>query len=155
VPAHFAPQAAVHALGPLGLSSLGVFAKRRLFFEFAQSINDAFSLSRHHCHVGPAHQFHPLPHAGRPKSRLHRASPHPIAPRLLASIIETPIKAPYSPTLIPSLESPLTPPPPSSMASAITHRHFHPEQPRPPRKGEHHPRVSPHPSPPLFSSLHA
>jgi hypothetical protein len=49
----------VHALGPLSLSSLGVFAKRRLFFEFAQSINGAFPLSRH-CQVGPAHQFHPF-----------------------------------------------------------------------------------------------
>jgi hypothetical protein len=28
------PQATVHVLGPLGLSSLGIFAKRRLFFEF-------------------------------------------------------------------------------------------------------------------------
>jgi hypothetical protein len=159
VPAHFAPQAAVHALGPLGLSSLGVFAKRRLFFEFAQSINDAFSLSRHHCHVGPAHQFHPLPHAGRPKSRLHRASPHLIAPRLLASIIETPIKAPYSPTLIPSLESPLTHSPAINgldcKSSVVTHRQLHPEQPPTPIKGKHHPRASPHLSLPLFSSLHA
>jgi hypothetical protein len=37
------PQATVRTLGPLGLSSLGVFAKRRLFFEFAQSINDVSS----------------------------------------------------------------------------------------------------------------
>jgi hypothetical protein len=42
-------------------------------------------------------------------------------PRLPASIIETPIKAPYSPALIPPLESPLTPPRPS-MASAVNHR---------------------------------
>jgi hypothetical protein len=148
----------VHELGPLGLSSLGVFAKRHLFFEFAQSVNDAFSLSRH-CHVGPTCQFHPLPHAGRPKFRLHRASPHLIAPRLPASIIEMSIKAPYSPALIPPLESPLTPLPAINgvgrKSSAVTHRHFHPEQPRPPIKGEHHPRVSPHPSPPLFYSLHA
>jgi hypothetical protein len=52
----------------------------------------------------------PLPRAGRPKFRLHRASPHLIAPRLPASIIEMPIKAPYSPALIAPLESPLTPP---------------------------------------------
>jgi hypothetical protein len=52
VPARFTPQAAVHALGPLGLSSLGVFAKRHLFFEFAQSVNDTSSLSRR-CQVGP------------------------------------------------------------------------------------------------------
>jgi hypothetical protein len=42
-------------------------------------------------------------------------------PRLPASIIETPIKAPYSPALIPPLESPLTPPRPS-MASVVNHR---------------------------------
>jgi hypothetical protein len=63
VPARFAPQATVHALGPLGLGSLGVFAKRQLFFEFAQSGNDASSLSCH-CQVGPARQFHPLPRTG-------------------------------------------------------------------------------------------
>jgi hypothetical protein len=42
-PRPLCPQAVVRALGPLGLSSLGVFAKRRLFFEFAQSINDVSS----------------------------------------------------------------------------------------------------------------
>ncbi len=125
MPARFAPQAAVHALGPLGLSSLGVFAERHLFFEFAQSVNDASSLSRR-CQVGPAHQY-------------HRASPHLIAPRLPASIIETPIKAPYSPALIPPLESPLTPSPRPSMASVVNRRHFHPEQSRPPIKDDHHP----------------
>jgi hypothetical protein len=57
--ARSAPQAAVHALGPFGLSSLGVFAKICLFFEFAQSVNDASSLS-HRCQVGPARQFHPF-----------------------------------------------------------------------------------------------
>jgi hypothetical protein len=120
VPTRFAPQAAVHALGPLSLSRLGVFAKRCLFFEFVQSINDASSVSRRY-QVGPACQFHPLPRAGRPKSCLHRASPHLIAPCLPASIIETPIRAPYSPTLILPLESPLTPPRPS-LASAINRR---------------------------------
>jgi hypothetical protein len=160
-PACFAPQAAVRALGPLGplgLSSLGVFAKRRLFFKFAQSINGVSSLS-HHFQEGPTHQIHLLPHAGRPESRLHRASPQLIAPRLLTFIIETPIKAPYSPTLVPPLESPLTPPPAINgvgrKSPAVTHRHFHPEQPCPPIKGEHHSRVSPHLSPLLFSSLHA
>jgi hypothetical protein len=155
VPAHFAPQATVHVLG---LSSLGVFAKRRLFFKFAQSGNDASSLSCH-CQVGPARQFNPPPHAGRPQSHRHLASPHPITPRRPASSIETPIKAPYSPALIPPLESPLTPSPAINdlgcKSSTVTHRHLHPEQPRPPIKGEHHPRVSPHPSLPLFSSLHA
>jgi hypothetical protein len=155
VPARFTPQAAMHMLD---LSSLGVFAKRRLFFEFAQSVNDASSLSRR-CQVGPARQFHPLPRTGRPKSRLHRASPHLIASCLPASIIETSIKAPYSPALIPPLESPLTLPRPS-MASDVNHRPLltgisTPSSPSPPIKGKHHPWVSPHPSPPLFSSLHA
>jgi hypothetical protein len=108
MPAHFAPQATVQALGPLSLSSLGVFAKRRLFFEFAQSGNDASSLSCH-CQVGPAHQFHHLPRADRPQSRCHLASLHPITPRRPTSSIETAIKASYSPALIPPLESPLTP----------------------------------------------
>jgi hypothetical protein len=92
-PARFTPQAAVRALGPLGLSSLGVFAKRSFFIEFAQSVNGVSSLSRR-CQVGPTHQIHHLPCAGRPKSRLHRTSPQLIAPRLPASVIETPIKAP-------------------------------------------------------------
>jgi hypothetical protein len=142
MPARFAQQATVHALGPLGLSSLGVFAKRHLFFEFAQSGNDASSLSCH-CQVGLARQFHPLPHAGRPQSHRHLTSPHLITPRRPASSIETPIKAPYSPTLIPPLESPLTPSPAINglgcKSPAVTHRHLHPEQLRPPIKGEHHP----------------
>jgi hypothetical protein len=152
------PQAAVHALGPFILSSLGVFAKRRLFFEFAQSGNDAFSISCH-CHVGPARQFHPSPRTGRPQSRRHLASPHPITPRRPASSIEMPINAPYSPFLIPPLESPLTPSPAINgldcKSSAVTHRQLHPEQPPTHIKGEHHPRASPHLSLPLFSSLHA
>jgi hypothetical protein len=152
------PQAAVHALDPFDLSSLGVFAKRHLFFEFAQSGNDASSLSRH-CHVGPARQVHPSPRAGRPQSRRHLASPHPITLRRLASSIEMPINAPYSPALIPPLESPLTPSPAINghdcKSPAVTHRQLHPEQPPAPIKGEHHHRASPHLSPPLFSSLHA
>jgi hypothetical protein len=123
------PPAAVHALGPFGLSGFGVFAKRRLFFEFVQSGNDAFSLSRH-CHVGPARQFHPSPRAGRAQSRRHLASPHPITPRHPASSIEMPIKAPYSPALIPPLESPLTPSPAINgldcKSPAVTHQQLHP-----------------------------
>jgi hypothetical protein len=149
---------ALGPLGPLGLSSHGVFAKRRLFFEFAQSVNGVSSLTS--LPSGPHHQIHPLPRAGRPEASLHRAPPQLITPRLPASIIETPIKAPYSPALIPPLASPLTPPPPAingigRKSPAVTHRHIHPEQPRPPIKGEHHPRVSPHLSPLLFPSLHA
>jgi hypothetical protein len=119
-PARFTPQAAVRALGPLSLSSLGVFAKRCLIFKFALSVNDVSSLSRR-CQEGPTHHIHLLPRAGRPESRLHCASPQLIAPCLPASIIETPIKALYSPALIQPLESPLTPPWPS-MASAVNRR---------------------------------
>jgi hypothetical protein len=157
-PARFAPQATMRELSPLGLSSLHVFAKRRLFFKFPQSVNGVSSLS-HRYQEGPTHQIHLIPRAGRPESRLHRTSPQLIAPRLPASIIETPIKVPYSPTLIPPLESLLTPSPPAinrvgRKSPAITHRHFHLEQRRPPLKGEHHPQVSPHLCPLLFSSLH-
>jgi hypothetical protein len=119
-PARFAPRAAVRALGPLGLSSLGVFAKRRLFFEFAQSVNGVSSLSRR-CQVGPTHQIHPLFYAGRPESRPHRASPQLIARASRPSSLRCPIKAPYSPALILPLESPLTPPRPST-ASVVNRR---------------------------------
>jgi hypothetical protein len=65
--AHFAPQATVSTLNPFGPSSLGVFAKRCISFDFAHSSNNTFSISCH-CHVGPARQLHPLPHAGRSQS---------------------------------------------------------------------------------------
>jgi hypothetical protein len=88
-----------------------------------------------------------------------RPSVPPPSSRRPTSSIETPIKAPYSFALIPPLESPLTPSPAiiglGCKLPVVTHRHLHHEQRRPPIKGEHHPRVSPHPSPPLFSSLHA
>jgi hypothetical protein len=58
------PQAAVRTLGPLsplGLSSLGVFAKRRLFFEFAQSVNGVSSqIAATWAHLSDP----PLPRAG-------------------------------------------------------------------------------------------
>jgi hypothetical protein len=85
-----------------------------------RSSSTAFPFS-HRCQVGPTRQIHPLPRASRPEASLHHASPQLIAPRLPASIIEMPIKAPYSPAFIPPLESPLTPPRPS-MASAVNHR---------------------------------
>jgi hypothetical protein len=75
---------------------LGVFAKSRLFFEFAQPSDDAFFLC--HRHASPACQLRRLPHVGRPEARLLRTSPQLIAPRLPANIIATPIKAPYSPS---------------------------------------------------------
>jgi hypothetical protein len=68
----YAPQAAGSPLGP---SCIGVFAERRIPFDFAHSGRD-ISLSRH-CHVGPACQLHPLPHAGRPLPLLLIASGHP------------------------------------------------------------------------------
>jgi hypothetical protein len=109
----------------------------------------------HHCHVGPAHQFHSSPRADRPQSRSHLASPHPITPRRPGSCIEMPIKAPYSPALIPPLESPLTPSPAINglgcKSPAVTHRQLHPEQPPTPIKGEHHPGL--HRTSPCLSSL--
>jgi hypothetical protein len=89
--AYFAPQAAVSTLSPFGLSSLGVFAKRCISFDFAHSGNDFFSLSRH-CHVGPARQLHPLPHTGRSQSRRLLSSPPPATLRRPASSIEMPIE---------------------------------------------------------------
>jgi hypothetical protein len=68
-------------LDPLSPSRIGVFAKRRIPFDFAHSGRDAFSLSCH-CHVGPAYQLHPLPHAGRPLPLLLIASSHPMVPGL-------------------------------------------------------------------------
>jgi hypothetical protein len=98
--ARSAPQVAVRVRSAHpGLRGLGVIAKSRLYFEFAQPDDDAFSLC--HRQLGPTCQIHPLPCAGRPQSKIPRASPQLIAPRLPASIIATPIKAPYSPALNP------------------------------------------------------
>jgi hypothetical protein len=69
------PQAATHALsplGPFGPSRVGVFAERRILFDYAHSGRDTFSLSRH-CHVGPACQLHPLPPP--PADRCHSSPP--------------------------------------------------------------------------------
>jgi hypothetical protein len=112
-----------------------------------------------HRHTGPACQLCRLPRVGRPEARLPRPSPQFIAPRLPASIIATPIKAPYSPALIPPLEALLTPSPAINgvghKSPAVTHWHFLPGAPPTPIKGEHHPRVAPHLSPASFPSLHA
>jgi hypothetical protein len=153
-----APQAATHVRSAHpGLRGLGVFAKSRLFFEFVQPGDDAFFLC--HRHVGPACQLRRLPCIGRPEACLPRASPQLIALRLPASIIATPIKAPYSPALIPPLEASLTPSRAINgvgrKSPAITHRHFLASAPPAPIKGEHHPRVAPHLSPASFPSLHA
>jgi hypothetical protein len=82
-----------------GLRGHGVFAKSRLFFEFAQPDDDAFSL--YHRHAGPTCQLRRLPRAGRPRSEfLHAAAPprRSPAPRMPLSF--------YSP---PSSLSPLNP----------------------------------------------
>jgi hypothetical protein len=145
-----------HSAHP-GLRGLSVFAKSRLFFEFEQPGDDVFFLC--HRHAGPACQLRHLPRISRPEARLPRASPQLIAPCLLASIIATPIKAPYSPALIPPLDASLTPSPAINgvdhKSPAVTHWHFLPGAPPAPIKGEHHPRVAPHLSPASFDSLHA
>jgi hypothetical protein len=87
----FAPQAAGSTLSPFGPSGLGVFAKRCISFDFAHFGNDAFTLSRH-CHVGPARQLHPLPHADRSHSRRRFFSSPLTALRRPASNIELPIE---------------------------------------------------------------
>jgi hypothetical protein len=87
------PQAAARALGPLGPSHVGVFAERRILFDFAHSGRDAFSLSRH-CHVGPACQLHPLPPP--PADRCH-SSP-PATPHRPASNLEMPCEV-FTPRL--------------------------------------------------------
>jgi hypothetical protein len=153
-----APQATARACSAHpGLRGLGVFAKSHLFFEFAQPGDDAFFLC--HRHAGPVCQLRRLPHVGRPEARLPRASPQLIAPRLPASVIATPIKAPYSPAFIPPLEATSTPSPAingvSHKSPAVTHGHFFHGAPPTPIKGEHHPRVAPHLSPASFPSLHA
>jgi hypothetical protein len=89
--ARFAPQAAGSTLSPFSPGSLGIFAKRCISFDFAHSGNDAFSLSRH-CHVGPARQHHPLPHAGQSHSRRRFSSLPPAILRRPASNIEMPIE---------------------------------------------------------------
>jgi hypothetical protein len=78
--AHFTLQAAGSPFSPFGPSSFGVFAERHISFDFAHSGRDAFSLSRH-CHVEPACQLHPLPHAGRPVAASPRRLRSPCATR--------------------------------------------------------------------------
>jgi hypothetical protein len=69
-----------------GLRGIGVFAKSRLFFEFAQPGDDAFSLC--HRHAGPACRLRHLPRPTAPSAPLPRASD---APELLQpSLINLP-----------------------------------------------------------------
>jgi hypothetical protein len=99
--ARFARQAAVSTLSTFGLNILGVFAKRCISFDFAHSGNDAFSLS-HHCHVGPARQLHPLPHAGGSQSRRRLRPP---------CVTRPPASRCQSKSLLPRLDSPFLIPP--------------------------------------------
>jgi hypothetical protein len=88
--ARSALQATAHARSAHpGLRGLGVIAKSRLYFKFAQPGDDAFSLC--HRQPGPTCQIHPLPRAAAPPRRCP-------APRMPPSF--------YSP---PSSLSPLNP----------------------------------------------
>jgi hypothetical protein len=89
--ARFAPQAIGSTLSPFGPSSLGVFAKRCISFDFVHSGNDVIFLSCH-CHVGPVCQLHPLPHIGRSQSCRHFSSSPPATLRRPTSNIEMPIE---------------------------------------------------------------
>jgi hypothetical protein len=73
--ARSAPQATARACSTHpGLRGIGVFAKSRLFFEFAQPGDDPFSLC--HRHAGPTCLLRHLPRVGRPWSKfLHAAAP--------------------------------------------------------------------------------
>jgi hypothetical protein len=71
-----APRSAHSAQATLAYFLKGVFS-----LTIVHSGRDAFSLSRH-CHVGPACQLHPLPHAGRPLPLLLVASGYPTPPGL-------------------------------------------------------------------------
>jgi hypothetical protein len=71
-PSLFLPQAARARSVHPGLRGIGVFAKRRLFFKFAQPGDDAFSLC--HRQAGPTRQLHlpPSTSRSRPCRRLSR-----------------------------------------------------------------------------------
>jgi hypothetical protein len=66
-----------------GLRGLGVFAKSRLLFEFAQPGDDAFSLC--HRQADPTHQLHLPPSVDRSRPRRHLTSPLLATPRHPAS----------------------------------------------------------------------
>jgi hypothetical protein len=72
-PSPFLPLAARACSTHPGLRGIGVFAKRRLLFKFAQPGDDAFSLC--HRQAGPNRQPHLPPSAGRSwlRRRLSRA----------------------------------------------------------------------------------
>jgi hypothetical protein len=77
---------------------------------------DAFFLSRH-CHVGPAYQLHPLPHASRPLQLLLIASGHPTPPGLQPRDAKRGLHSPPSMAL-----RPLPPDVSPSLASACPYK---------------------------------
>jgi hypothetical protein len=74
-------QATGSPLSPLGPSHVGVNCRKSYSLRLCALRRDVLSLSRH-CHVGPACQLHPLPHAGRPLPLLLIAYGHPAPPGL-------------------------------------------------------------------------
>jgi hypothetical protein len=82
-PPPFLPQATHARSAHPGLGGLGVFAKSRLFFEFAQPGDDAFSLC--HRQVGPTRQLYLPPSAGQSRPRRRLTSPLSATPRHPAS----------------------------------------------------------------------
>jgi hypothetical protein len=105
--ARFAPYAARSTLSPFGLSSLDVFAKRCISFDFAHSDNDT-SLSHVTAMWAPPVSYIPFP---MPSDLSHiAASPHrlqhPVPPGLQHRDANRGL---YSPALIPPFNPPLTP----------------------------------------------
>jgi hypothetical protein len=84
--ARYAPQATGSLLSPLIPSRVGVFAERRIPFDFAHSDRDAFSLSSQ-CHVGPACQLVPFP---TPADHCRFSSSPPATPRHSVSNLKMP-----------------------------------------------------------------
>jgi hypothetical protein len=78
--ARLLPQAAHARSAHPGLRGLGVIARRRLFFEFAQPDGYAFSLC--HRHAGPTCQLRHLPRTARPRLKFPCAA----APRATRSL---------------------------------------------------------------------
>jgi hypothetical protein len=93
------PQATHARSAHPGLRGLGVIARSRLFFEFAQPDGYAFSLC--HCHAGPTCQLCRLPCAARPRLKFPGAA----APRATRSPALDANQSPFTP----HLDSPLNP----------------------------------------------
>jgi hypothetical protein len=66
------PAGRARALGPSRPTRHWRICKSRLFFEFAQPGDDAFSLC--HRHAGPAYQLRHLPRVSRPRSEFLRVA---------------------------------------------------------------------------------